>query len=95
MLREAATQDFEAFYEREMRYRRALRYPPLTGMVELLVTDRDPHRAAEWAVLLAAALREESDGKMLLSGPGPAPIEYSIRPPIELQATSTPLPRPF
>jgi primosomal protein N' (replication factor Y) len=75
VLREAADQDFEAFYDREIRYRRALRYPPLTALVELLIADRDELRAREWAEALAGALRQESEGRLLLSGPGPAPIE--------------------
>ena len=75
VLREAADQDFEAFYEREIRYRRALRYPPLTAVVEILVLDKDELRAREWAQSVAGALREEGRGRLLLSGPGPAPIE--------------------
>src|SRR6185369_15270373 len=49
VLAEAAAQDYDAFYEREIRYRRALRYPPLTALVELIVVDRSASRAAEWA----------------------------------------------
>jgi len=75
VLREAADQDFEAFYDREIRYRRALRYPPLTALVELLIVDRDELRAREWAEMLADALRQEGEGRLQLSGPGPAPIE--------------------
>jgi primosomal protein N' (replication factor Y) len=75
VLREAAAQDFEAFYDREIRYRRALRYPPLTALVALLVVDREELRAREWAEALAEALRREGEGRLLLSGPGPAPIE--------------------
>jgi primosomal protein N' (replication factor Y) len=75
VLREAANQDFEAFYEREIRYRRALRYPPLAAVVEILVVDRDELRAREWAQRVAGALREEGQGRLLLAGPGPAPIE--------------------
>jgi primosomal protein N' (replication factor Y) len=75
VLREAAAQDFDAFYEREIRYRRALRYPPLTALVEILITDRDQLRAAEWGETLADALREETGERLLLAGPGPAPIE--------------------
>ncbi len=75
VVRLAARQDYEAFFEREIRYRRALRYPPLAGIVELVVSDRDLSRAREWAGLLAEALRETGRGRLLLSGPGPAPIE--------------------
>lgn len=72
---EAAAQDYEAFYAREIRYRRALRYPPITAMVRILVTDPRPSRAAEWAEVVAEALRESGSGRLLLAGPGPAPVE--------------------
>jgi primosomal protein N' (replication factor Y) len=75
VLQEAADQEFEAFYEREIRYRRALRYPPLTALVEILIHDRDELRAREWAQILAEAVRAEGQGRLLLAGPGPAPIE--------------------
>ncbi|MBZ5639284.1 MAG: primosomal protein N' [Acidobacteriia bacterium] len=75
ILRAAATQDYEAFYEREIGYRRALRYPPFTALVEIVVEDRDPGRASAWSAVLAEALEREGEGKLILSGPGPAPIE--------------------
>ena len=75
VLRDAAAHDFNAFYDREIRYRRALRYPPLTALVEIIVTDRVELRAAAWAEIVAEAVRREGDGRLLLAGPGPAPIE--------------------
>jgi primosomal protein N' (replication factor Y) len=74
----AARQDYEAFYEREIGYRRALRYPPLTALVELLISDPKAERARRWAEDLAEALREESGGRLLVSGPGPAPVERLV-----------------
>ena len=75
VLREAAVQDFEAFYEREIAYRRALRYPPLSALVQILVSDRDELKTARWAEQVADAVREEGQGRLRISGPGPAPIE--------------------
>jgi primosomal protein N' (replication factor Y) len=75
VIRLAARQDYTAFFEREIEYRRALRYPPLSALVQLLVIDPDALRAAEWAAVLAAELREAGEGRLLLGGPGPAPIE--------------------
>lgn len=71
----AASQDYESFFEREVAYRRALRYPPLTAVVELLVEDRDAGRAASWAGILAAAARRRGGDKVVVSGPVPAPVE--------------------
>jgi primosomal protein N' (replication factor Y) (superfamily II helicase) len=75
VLRSAATQDYEAFYEREIGYRRALRYPPFTAVVEVVVEDGDPARASAWSAVLADAIAREGGEKLILSGPGPAPIE--------------------
>jgi primosomal protein N' (replication factor Y) len=71
----AASQDYEAFFEREIAYRRALRYPPLSALVQLRVADADELRAAEWARSLGDELRRIGGGRLLVSGPGPAPIE--------------------
>ena len=78
VIRLAARQDFEAFYAREIGYRRALRYPPLTALVELLISDPEAHRARRWAEELAEALREEGGGRLMVAGPGPAPVERLI-----------------
>jgi primosomal protein N' (replication factor Y) len=75
LLRQAAVQDYEAFFEEEVRYRRALRYPPFTALVQLLVIDRDVSQARLWAGKLAEALRREGRGKLIIAGPGPAPLE--------------------
>jgi primosomal protein N' (replication factor Y) len=75
VLKLAAKQDYEAFFDREIGYRRALRYPPLTAMVQLLITDRNAGHAREWAGMVARALRQEQRGRLIVSGPGPAPVE--------------------
>ena len=75
VLREAARQDFEAFFTREMAYRRALRYPPLTALVQVIVSDKDPVQADLHAEEVGRALRAEGKGRLLVTGPGPAPVE--------------------
>ena len=76
VLVQAAAQDYEAFYEREIRYRRALRYPPLSALVQILVVHPSEGQAWRIANDVAAALRaEEIAGRLTIAGPGPAPIE--------------------
>ncbi len=70
----AATQDYEAFFDREMRYRRALGYPPAAALVSIVLHDRDEGRARRSAELVARALREVGGSRVRISGPGPAPI---------------------
>jgi len=75
VVRLAAEQDYERFYEREIRYRATLRYPPVTALVNLIVRDADELRCRGWARSLADALRRQERGRLILAGPGPAPIE--------------------
>jgi primosomal protein N' (replication factor Y) len=75
VLRDAAAQDYGAFFAREIAYRRALRYPPLSALVQILVHDKRQTKAAIWADSVATALRQEEGGRLLIAGPGPAPIE--------------------
>jgi len=75
LLRQAAKQDYEAFFDQELRYRRALKFPPMTALVQILVLDRHQHKAREWADEIGMALREESQGRLMLAGRGLAPVE--------------------
>jgi primosomal protein N' (replication factor Y) len=75
VLRLAAKQDYEAFFDREIGYRRALRYPPLTAMVQLLISDREAGQAHVWGEILATELRRLQRGRLIVAGPGPAPME--------------------
>ena len=74
VLAEAAAQDFEAFYDREILYRRALRYPPITALVEIVVSDPDEVRAWRGAQRIADALASEGGSRLIVGGPGPAPL---------------------
>jgi primosomal protein N' (replication factor Y) len=75
LLRQAAVQDFEAFFEHEIRYRRALRYPPLSALVKIVIVDKEEHHARHWSNVVADALRREAGERLVIAGPGPAPIE--------------------
>jgi primosomal protein N' (replication factor Y) len=75
VLRQAVLQDYEAFFAREVEYRRTLRYPPFTAVVRIVVQDRDPGRSSAWAWRIAEAVRREAGGRLLVIGPGPAPVE--------------------
>jgi primosomal protein N' (replication factor Y) len=75
VIRLASRQDFEGFYEREMLYRRALRYPPVAALVKIVVSHAEAHRARAWAATLAEAVRDEARGRLIVAGPGPAPVE--------------------
>jgi primosomal protein N' (replication factor Y) len=75
VLAHAVKQDYEAFFDVELRYRRALRYPPLAALVQIIVAE--PREGQAWRIAndVAAALASASSGRLTITGPGPAPIE--------------------
>jgi len=80
----AITQDARAFYEVELRARRALRYPPFTVLAQVLARSRKLERASEMARRVAEAVRRFGAGRVQVLGPAPAPIarrrgEYRIQ----------------
>ncbi len=54
----AARQDYPAFYEEEMRYRRLLGYPPAGAMLSVLVTSRDEPEAQQEAEAIGREIRQ-------------------------------------
>jgi primosomal protein N' (replication factor Y) len=71
----AVTQRFEDFYARESRYRKAMFYPPFTALAGILVTDRDPGRAAALAREVGQFLDSLRSNAIRILGPAPAPLE--------------------
>ena len=71
----ACRQDYTAFFARELGYRQAMRYPPLTAMVNIVVKGADARAAMTDAATLAQHLRNNADaGRFKVLGPAPAPV---------------------
>jgi primosomal protein N' (replication factor Y) len=71
----ARHQDYEAFYRREISFRRTMHYPPFTALINICVRDKEFDRANNAAVDLARELREAvGDSSLRVLGPAPAPI---------------------
>ena len=71
----ACHQDYTAFFARELGYRQAMRYPPLTAMVNIVVKGADARAALTDAATLAQHLRNNADaGRFTVLGPAPAPV---------------------
>jgi primosomal protein N' (replication factor Y) len=73
-IRSALTQDHAGFASKEMRYRRALGYPPCSHLARVLVSDGDLGRARARAREAAEALAAAGEGRLVLLGPAPAPL---------------------
>ena len=68
----ACTQDYRAFYDTEIEYRRTMRYPPQVAMVNVVVRGKTFGEAMDAARDLADAAR---GGKgFVILGPAPAPL---------------------
>ena len=71
----ACQQDYGAFFGKELGYRQAMRYPPLTAMVNIVVKGSDASAALTDAATLAQHLRNGADrGRFSVLGPAPAPV---------------------
>jgi primosomal protein N' (replication factor Y) len=69
----ACRQDYPAFYEREMQFRRAMKYPPLVSLVNTVVRSRTFAGAMDDAADVVQKVRE-ADGQIRVLGPAPAPL---------------------
>lgn len=71
----ACQQDYNAFLAKELGYRQAMRYPPLTAMVNIVVKGVDSRTALADATTLAQHLRNNANvGRFNVLGPAPAPV---------------------
>jgi len=71
-VRLACDQDYRAFYDKEVEFRRAMRYPPQVAIVNVVVRDKTFEGAMAVARDLAGAMRG-ARGFVVL-GPAPAPL---------------------
>jgi primosomal protein N' (replication factor Y) len=71
----ACQQDYSAFFAKEIGYRQAMHYPPLTAMVNIVVKGSDARAALTDAATFAQHLRNNASvGRFTVLGPAPAPM---------------------
>ncbi|HEY1305472.1 MAG TPA: primosomal protein N' [Vicinamibacterales bacterium] len=71
----ACRQDYPAFFEKELIYRRTMRYPPAMALVNAVVRGRSFDEAMQTAADLVRRLEPASAvGGFLILGPAPAPL---------------------
>jgi len=72
----ACRQDYPAFYQRELQFRRAMRYPPLVSIINTVVRSRTFAGAMDDAADLVQRLRQADGdrGEVRVLGPAPAPL---------------------
>jgi primosomal protein N' (replication factor Y) (superfamily II helicase) len=73
-IQDAIQQDYLAFYERELHYRRMMAYPPFTSLANVIVRDVNLEKAIRWSRQLSEYF-SPSDGKGIrILGPASAPL---------------------
>ena len=84
-IRHACRQDYEAFFEDEIGYRRAMRYPPIVALVNAVVRAPTYQEAMADAADLVGRLQAGAEaGQYRVLGPAPAPLgrlrgEYRVQ----------------
>jgi primosomal protein N' (replication factor Y) len=73
-IKRAVAQDYEGFFAEELRFRRAMAYPPLVGLTNIVVRGHTFAQAMQGAADLASLLQREGKGAFALLGPAPAPL---------------------
>ena len=71
----ACRQDYPAFFEKELKYRKGMRYPPLVAMVNVVVRGRTFDQAMADATEVTRRLDPAAAlGSFAILGPAPAPL---------------------
>ena len=71
----ARRQDYPAFFEKELNYRRGMRYPPMLALINTVVRGRRFDEAMQLASDVVARLSPAAEsGRFQILGPAPAPL---------------------
>ena len=73
-IRHACRQDYVAFYDDELKFRKGMRYPPAVALINVVVKARTRAGAMEDAGTVADALRIPGLDSWRVLGPAPAPL---------------------
>jgi primosomal protein N' (replication factor Y) (superfamily II helicase) len=73
-IQDAVRQDYAAFFERELHFRRMMAYPPFTSLANVIVRDSNLEKAIRWSRQLSEYFSpHDGDGARIL-GPAAAPL---------------------
>lgn len=70
----AAQQDYADFYERELKFRRLMHYPPVTSLANVVVRHPKRDKAENFARMLSRFLAGKRSKDLKILGPAAAPI---------------------
>src|SRR5262249_13204796 len=73
-IQDAVKQDYGAFFERELHYRRVMAYPPFTSLANVIVRDRSLAQAIQWSNQLSQFFTRQESDEIRVLGPASAPL---------------------
>jgi primosomal protein N' (replication factor Y) (superfamily II helicase) len=73
-IQDAVKQDFAAYFEREVHFRKMMAYPPFTALANLIVRDRKIENAIRWSRKLGEYFAPHEAMGIKVLGPAAAPL---------------------
>jgi len=73
-IQDAVKQDYSAFFERELHFRRMMAYPPFTSLANVIVRDVSLEKAIRWSRQLSEYFSPHDCKGMRVLGPAAAPL---------------------
>jgi primosomal protein N' (replication factor Y) len=73
-IQDAVKQDYAAFFERELHFRRMMAYPPFTSLANVIVRDVSQEKAIRWSRQLSEYFSPHDDKGVRILGPATAPL---------------------
>jgi primosomal protein N' (replication factor Y) (superfamily II helicase) len=73
-IQDAVKQDYSAFFERELHFRRMMAYPPFTSLANVIVRDTSLEKTIRWSRQLSEYLSPHDGKDVRILGPATAPL---------------------
>jgi primosomal protein N' (replication factor Y) (superfamily II helicase) len=73
-IQDAVKQDYAAFFERELHFRRVMAYPPSTSLANVIVRDTSLEKAMQWSRQLSEYFAPLNNESVRVLGPAAAPL---------------------
>jgi len=73
-IQDALKQDYAAFFERELHFRRLMAYPPFTSLANVIVRDKSLEKTIRWSRQLSEYFSPQDGRDVRILGPATAPL---------------------
>jgi primosomal protein N' (replication factor Y) len=73
-IQDAVKQDYAAFFERELHFRRMMAYPPFTSLANVIVRDTSLEKTIRWSRQLSEYFSPQDGKDVRILGPATAPL---------------------